>query len=34
MVDNSAEEEGPLRPSEIYYDDESQRIYYKVIIYI
>ena len=30
VLDDSAELDGPLRPSEIYYDDDSRKIYYKV----
>ncbi|XP_067046669.1 glutamate-rich protein 3-like isoform X2 [Acropora muricata] len=30
VLDDSSELDGPLRPSEIYYDDDSKKIYYKV----
>jgi len=31
LVDNSTEEEdGPLQPTEIYYDDDTQKMYYRV----
>ncbi|KAJ7337755.1 hypothetical protein OS493_007908 [Desmophyllum pertusum] len=30
FVDHSEEEEAPLKPSEIYYDNDTQKIYYRV----
>lgn len=30
LLDNSTEDEGPLKPSEIYYDDDTQKLYYRV----
>lgn len=32
FTDHGEEEEAPLKPSEIYYDNETQKIYYRVMI--
>ena len=30
LEDSTTEDEGPIQPSEIYYDDDTQKIYYRV----
>ena len=31
LEETTTEDEGPLKPSEIYYDDDTQKIYYRVM---
>ena len=30
LEDSTTEDEGPIQPSEIYYDDDTQKLYYRV----
>lgn len=32
LEDSTTEDEGPIQPSEIYYDDDTQKLYYRVSI--